>query len=180
MKSRCRRADDGVVQTTITESAAGDWPHIWRFLREIFAEGRTYTVPLDVAEKQARAMWMPGPPWHTAVAVDGDPAAGGRIVGSAKMGPNQHGPGAHVATASFAVAPAASGRGTGRALGAYMLDWARGQGYRSVQFNAVVQTNTRAVELWRSLGFATVGTVPDAFALPDGTFTGLHVMYRPL
>ena len=30
------------------------------------------------------------------------------------------------------------------------------------------------------LGFETIGTVPDAFRLPDGTLTGLHVMYRRL
>ena len=49
-----------------------------------------------------------------------------------------------------------------------------------MQFNAVVETNERAVGLWRSLGFEVIGTVPEAFRLPDGTFTGLHVMYRRL
>ena len=36
------------------------------------------------------------------------------------------------------------------------------------QFNAVVETNIRAVEHWRSPGFSVVGTVPEAFALPGG------------
>lgn len=44
----------------------------------------------------------------------------------------------------------------------------------------MVATNTRAVGLWHSLGFTTVGIVPEAFALPDGSFTGLHVMHRTL
>ncbi|MBW0104985.1 GNAT family N-acetyltransferase [Pseudonocardia sp. KRD-291] len=101
-------------------------------------------------------------------------------MGSAKTGPNQSGPGSHVATASFAVDPATAGRGIGRALGTYVLEHARERGFRAMQFNAVVAANTRAVGLWHSLGFTTVGIVPEAFALPDATFTGLHVMHREL
>jgi GNAT superfamily N-acetyltransferase len=68
----------------------------------------------------------------------------------------------------------------GRALGEHLIDWARSQGYRSIQFNAVVETNTGAVHLWRSLGFAIIGTVPEAFDHPEHGYVGLHVMHRPL
>jgi hypothetical protein len=34
------------------------------------------------------------------------------------------------------------------------------------------------VALWQSLGFAIVGTVPDAFAHPVAGDVGLHVMHR--
>lgn len=49
-----------------------------------------------------------------------------------------------------------------RALGEHALEWARANGYRAMQFNAVVETNTRAVALWRSLGFEVLTTVPEA------------------
>lgn len=159
----------------IRDARDDDWPAIWAVLRPVFAEGRTYAVPVDVDETRARAMWMLPPPGRVVVAVDGD-----TVVGTAKTGPNQPGPGAHVATASFAVDPARAGRGTGRALGGHVLDLARSLGYRAMQFNAVVESNTRAVALWHSLGFVTVGVVPDAFVLPDGSTTGLHVMHRRL
>jgi GNAT superfamily N-acetyltransferase len=68
----------------------------------------------------------------------------------------------------------------GRALGEHALDWARDQGYLAMQFNAVVETNTRAVALWRSLGFQVVGTVPDAFCHPAEGYVGLHIMHRYL
>ena len=165
----------GVTDLRVRAATGSDWPSIWAFLRTIFAAGETYAVPTDVDEAAARAMWMLDPPGHTVVAEHD-----GRVVGSAKTGPNRDGPGGHVATASFAVDPATAGRGTGRALGEYVLDRARAQGYRAMQFNAVVETNTRAVALWRSLGFTVVGTVPEAFALPGGGYTGLHVMHRPL
>jgi ribosomal protein S18 acetylase RimI-like enzyme len=61
-----------------------------------------------------------------------------------------------------------------------MLEWARGAGYRGVQFNAVVETNTAAVALWRSFGFEVIGTVPGAFAHPEHGYVGLHVMFLDL
>ena len=160
----------------IRDARDDDWAAVWAILRPIFAEGLTYTVPRDVDEGWARSMWMLRPPGRVVVAVDDD----GAVVGTAKTGPNQPGPGSHVATASFAVDPARAGRGTGRALGEHVLELARAQGYSAMQFNAVVQTNTRAVALWHALGFRTVGVVPDAFTLPDGATTGLHVMHRRL
>jgi ribosomal protein S18 acetylase RimI-like enzyme len=57
---------------------------------------------------------------------------------------------------------------------------ARADGYRAMQFNAVVETNTRAVALWRSLGFEVLATVPEAFDHPVKGFVGLHIMYRRL
>ena len=74
----------------------------------------------------------------------------------------------------------ARGLGVGRALGSHVLEAARADGYSSMQFNAVVESNTRAVQLWRDLGFEIIGTVPEAFEHPTLGRVGLHIMYRPL
>jgi GNAT superfamily N-acetyltransferase len=153
----------------------GDWPAIYPFFSRIVAEGRTYAFPDDLSLEQARGWWMESPPGRTVVAVDGS-----TVLGSAKMGPNRPGRGAHVATASFMVDPAHSGHGVGRALGEYVVDWARATGYRSIQFNAVVETNEVAVRLWRSLGFEVLATVPEAFDHPEHGLVGLHVMFLNL
>jgi GNAT superfamily N-acetyltransferase len=96
------------------------------------------------------------------------------------MGPNRPGRGSHIGTASFMVSSAARGRGVGRALAEHVVAWHRDEGFRGIQFNAVVETNTAAVSLWRSLGFTVVGTVPGAFDHPRHGYVGLHVMYLPL
>ncbi len=152
-----------------------DWLRIWPFFSAIVEAGDTYAYPDDLTPETARTLWMENPPGLTVVAVDGD-----QVLGSAKMGPNRPGRGAHVATASFMVDPAGQGRGVGRAMGEYVVEWARAAGYRSMQFNAVVETNTSAVRLWESLGFEILTTVPEAFDHPEHGLVGLHIMFQRL
>jgi GNAT superfamily N-acetyltransferase len=78
------------------------------------------------------------------------------------------------------VDPAEHGRGVGRALGTYAVEWARSAGYLGMQFNAVVETNVAAVALWRELGFEILATVPEAFDHPQHGPVGLHVMFQRL
>ena len=99
-----------------------------------------------------------------------------------RSGPTSTGRGAHVATASFMVDPAHAGKGVGRALGDGTCSTrARADGYRAMQFNAVVETNTGAVRLWRSLGFAIARRrCRRRSDHPTRGYVGLHVMWRSL
>lgn len=154
-----------------------DLPAFLPLFHAVVEDGETYAYPEGLAGDEVRALWVEAPPGVTVVAVD---EATGELLGSAKTGPNRPGRGAHVATASFMVAAAARGRGVGRALGEWVLERARADGYASMQFNAVVETNAVAVGLWRSLGFEVVGTVPEAFESRRHGRVGLHVMHRRL
>lgn len=157
----------------IRDATPEDWAGIWPFFHQIVAAGETYSYDREMDEPTGRRTWMVAPPGRVSVAEDE-----GAILGSSSMYRNRGGPGAHVASASFMVDPGRSGRGVGRALGADMIAWARAAGFRAIQFNAVVETNTPAVALWRSLGFEVIGTVPAAFAHPRHGDVGLHVMHR--
>jgi L-amino acid N-acyltransferase YncA len=53
-------------------------------------------------------------------------------------------------------------------------------GFRAIQFNAIVETNERAIAVWRSLGFEVVGRVPQASAHPADGYLGLLIMHRSL
>src|SRR6476620_4579000 len=141
--SRCRTGGSAgsVAAVIIRDATNDDWPRIWPFFQHIVAAGESYAFPLDLDLDTGRPWWMEQPPGRPVVAVDGD-----RVLGSPKMGPN---------------------RPVGRALGEHVLAWARAAGYRSMQFNAVVETNTPAVTLWKALGFTVIGTVPEAFDHPS-------------
>jgi GNAT superfamily N-acetyltransferase len=160
----------------IRKATDRDWPRIYPVYATIMGEGRTYPFPERQTLDQGRSWWMEEPPGQTVVAVTGDDT----ITGSAKMGPNRPGRGAHIATASFIVDPACRGQGIGRALGEYFLGWARAERFHGAQFNAVVEANRPAVHLWCSLGFGIIGTVPEAFDHPEHGLVGLHVMYQKL
>jgi L-amino acid N-acyltransferase YncA len=164
-----------VAAVEIREATPDDWPEIWPIFSEVVRAGETYAFDPAMTSDEARALWLEQPPGHTVVAL-----VDGAVVGTAKMGPNRPARGSHVGTASFMVGPAARGHGVGRALATYVVGWHRDHGYRGIQFNAVVETNTAAVALGKSLGFEIVGTVPGAFDHPTHGYVGLHVMFLPL
>ncbi len=162
-------------QMSIREATGGDWAKLWPIFHSTVQAGETYAFPMDLNEESGRGWWLAEAPARTVVLEER-----GEILGTAKMGPNRPGHGDHVGTASFMVASEARGRGVGRALAEYVVQWHRDAGFHAIQFNAVVETNTVAVKLWTDLGFRIVGTVPEAFRSPAHGLVGLHVMYLPL
>jgi len=151
-----------------------DFAAIWPIFQAVVATGTTYVFAADTPEADAFAYWF-GLGVRTRVAeVDG------RIRGMYKIVANQRDLGSHVANASFMVAPDGAGRGIGRAMGEDCLRQARALGFRAVQFNFVVSTNRPAVDLWQSLGFAIVGTLPGAFHHRSLGYVDAYVMFRTL
>ncbi|WP_427129861.1 N-acetyltransferase family protein [Pseudarthrobacter sp. S9] len=167
----------------IREAAAQDWPGIWEILEPVIRAGETFTLDRNTTEDEARGRWFRQAPGQTFVAVglgcDGG-ADGGRVLGTGELHANQGGGGSHVANAGYAVHPACAGRGLARALCAYSLDAARAAGFRAMQFNAVVESNVRAVAAWKSMGFDVLANIPEAFNHPSLGYVGLYVMYRKL
>jgi L-amino acid N-acyltransferase YncA len=161
---------------TVRDARSDDLDQFVKIFREIVEAGETYAYPENLSDAEIAALWFEGPPVRCIVAVD----ESGKVLGSARIGPNRPGRGSHISTASFMVDPAAQGRGVGRTLGEEALRWAREQGYHAMQFNAVVETNTSAVHLWQSLGFEILCTVPEAFDHARHGLVGLHIMYRRL
>lgn len=147
---------------------------IWRILQPMIIAGETYALPRDLSEADAIAYWM-GADRETFVAEES-----GSILGTYFLRPNQLGGGAHVANCGYVVATEATGRGVARRMCEHSLQQARDRGFRAMQFNFVVATNERAIRLWKSLGFETVGTLPLAFLHPRHGYTDAFVMFRAL
>jgi len=147
---------------------------IWRIFRAVVEPGDTYAFPAEMSRRDALGYWM-APTAHTYVAVED-----GAIVGTYVLKANQPGRGSHVSNAAFMVSPSAQGHGVGRLMGEHCLAEARRLGFRSMQFNFVVSTNTAAVALWKKLGFEIIGTVPAAFDHRTLGLVDAYVMYRSL
>lgn len=147
---------------------------LWAILEAVFGTGETYAYPPGITREEALQRWTAAPAraWVA--------EQGGRVVGSSRVMPNQPGLGSHVANGSFVVAAAASGGGVGRALAEHAIAAAAALGYRAMQFNLVVSTNVRAIALWESLGFATIGRIPGGFLLRGADEVDALIMHRRL
>ena len=106
--------------------------------------------------------------------------ADGRVAGLYILHPNNVGRCGHIANASYAVDRNARGKGVGEALVRDSLAQARAHGFRILQFNAVVATNTRARALYERVGFQQLGTIPGGFRLPDGSYADICPYYIAL
>lgn len=159
----------------IRRACDDDWADIWPIWHEVVSAGTTYTWDPETPPDVAETLWMLPPPAEVWVAVDGT-----EVLGTAVLKPVQPGLGAHIANAGFMVSSAAAGRGVGRALGEHIVARAAELGYRGMQFNAVVSTNSPALGLWRSLGFDIIATIPDGFRHATQGYVDLHIMFRTL
>lgn len=158
----------------IRSATAHDHDAIWAIMEPVLRAGETYSLP-DGWEREAALGYWFAPPHQVFVAEDD-----GQILGHYYMSPNRQGRGAHVANCGYMTSPDATGRGVATAMCRHSLETARGQGFRAMQFNAVVSTNSRAVALWERMGFAVVGRLPGAFDHPTEGYVDLLVMYRTL
>jgi len=158
----------------IRAATAADRDAVWNIFHEVVAAGDTYALDPQTSREEALAYWFKAGT-HTYVAKNN-----GSIVGTYILRTNQTGPGSHVANAAFMVASSARSQGIGRAMGEHCLSKARRLGFRAMQFNFVVSTNTSAIRLWAQLGFKIVGTLPDAFRHPEKGYVDVYVMYRSL
>ncbi len=158
---------------SIRPASAEDADAIWAVIEPMIRAGETYALDRTMPRDAALAYWM-GPDRQTLVAVDDDDL----VVGTYYCRANQAGGGAHVANCGYVVAAHAGGRGVARAMAEDSFARACGLGFRAMQFNFVVASNTAAVALWQKLGFAIVGRMPDAFDHPTLGLVDALVMHR--
>lgn len=155
-------------------ATSADRAAIWAIIEPVIRAGETYALDRDMPEHAALAYWL-GTDKQTFV-VEED----GAVVGTYYLRANQAGGGGHVCNCGYMVSARAMGRGVARQMCRHSLDLASAQGFRAMQFNFVVSSNQRAVQLWQGLGFAIVGRLPLAFDHPMLGHVDALVMFRPL
>jgi len=182
----------------IRSATTKDHDAIWKIFHEIISAGDTYSLDPRMSREEALAYWFRADTQTyvaelhrqsvgEAVGFPGtatpSPTGGMKdqvIVGTYILRPNQSGGGSHVANAAFMVASDAQGTGVGRTMAVHCLHEARQSGFRAMQFNYVISTNTPAIRLWQELGFEIVGTLPGAFRHPEKGYVDVYMLFRSL
>lgn len=162
------------MTVSIRPATPGDHASIWAILKPIFRAGDTFTIDPDISREDALGYWTGAS--HGSFVADG----GGLVLGTYYLKRNQAGGGSHVCNCGYATHPYAMGRGIARAMLEHSLSEAPRQGFRAMQFNFVVATNTRAVATWERAGFETVGRLPGAFDHPTEGYVDALVMWKDL
>ena len=154
---------------------AADWPAVWALLEPVFRAGETFPHDPAISEADAQLAWVEHS--HAVmVAVN----AAGTVVGTYYLRPNSLALGAHVANSGYVVAEPCRRQGIGSRLCQHSLQAARRLGFRAMQFNLVVSTNTAGIRCWQRNGFQVVGTLPGAFRHRQLGYVDALVMIQAL
>jgi len=129
----------------------------------------------NISKGEAYKAWITTPK-KTFVAVD----TNDNPIATYYLKPNQPTLGAHICNCGYIVSKSARGKGIARLLCEHSQIQAKEMGFRGMQFNAVVSTNTVAVNLWLSLGFEKVGVIPGGFYSSGSGYVDTYVMFKNL
>lgn len=156
---------------TIRAATTNDTDAIWEIFEQVIKPGDTYAFDPDMPKADFPKYWF-APGIKAFVAEEN-----GLITGSYFIKPNQPGLGSHIANCGYMVHPDARGKGIGAKLCIHSIEIARKLGYKGIQFNLVVSTNTGAKKLWERHGFEVIGTIPDGFKHKQLGFVDAYIMF---
>ena len=114
---------------------------------------------------------------YTGIAYDEE---SGEIVGLYILHPNNVGRCGHICNASYAVRRDVRGCHIGEKLVTHCLETAKTLGFKILQLNAVVRSNTYALRLYKKLGFVQLGIIPGGFRMKDGSYEDIIPHYYVL
>lgn len=158
---------------TIREYRESDLPEMTEIWNEVVREGIAFPQESELDENSGRDFFA-------AQTYCGVAEENGEIVGLYILHPNNVGRCGHICNASYAVSSKMRGRHIGEALVKDCLEQGKAHGFRVLQFNAVVATNTHARHLYERLGFTQLGTIPGGFRLIDGSYEDICPYYKVL
>ena len=163
------------MKKTIRKFEENDWDQLWPILEPVFRAGETYPYPTDISKEEAHQVWIEQPQ-ETFVSVTED----GQMLGTYYIKPNQPGLGSHVCNCGYVVDENVRGSGIASNMCTHSQVMARKLGFKAMQFNLVVSTNTGAIKLWKKCGFQLIGILPKAFNHPKWAYVNACVMYKEL
>jgi L-amino acid N-acyltransferase YncA len=146
-----------------TESDLPEMLEIWN---EVVTAGNAFPQEEMLTPETGRAFFAQQT--YTGVA-----ELNGHLQGLYILHPNNVGRCGHICNASYAVRSSARGQGIGEGLVRDCMIQGSAHGFRILQFNAVVEGNLAARNLYERLGFQQLGTIEGGFRMPDGTYVNI-------
>ena len=159
----------------IVPPTPADHNALWEMFHYTVQQGDTYVYAPDSDQEYFENLWLKTP-LATFVAKEGE-----TIVGTYVLRENKPGLGKHIANAGYITHPDHRGKGIAQAMCKHSMKEAKKRGFKAMQFNFVVSTNTRAVRLWQHMGFTIIGTVPEAYQHQGlNKLVDVHIMWQKL
>ncbi len=165
-------APDSAPVWTVVPATEADWPGIWDIFHDVVATGDTYSYAPDTSFDLAMDVWVRNGAQGFVI------KANGKVIGTYSLRRNHYGLGSHVANAGYMVHRDYRGQGIAKALCKHSLAEAKRQGCNAMQFNFVVSTNTRAVNLWQQMGFTIIGVSPKSYQHLTHGLVDIYIMHR--
>ncbi|MEH0154253.1 GNAT family N-acetyltransferase [Limibacter armeniacum] len=158
----------------IRHATASDYNQVWDIFSAVIQTGDTYVFYPDTPKSELAKHWFAD--YMTTFVAEED----GQVLGTYIIKPNQIDLGNHIANCSYMVSPKAQGKGIGKLLCEHSIQFAKESGYKGIQFNIVVSSNKKAVELWKRYGFQIIGTTPNGFRHATLGFVDTYIMFKEL
>ena len=149
-----------------------DIPQMIRVWNEVVEDGIAFPQIECLDEKRGAEFF--GSQSHCGVAENN---GSGEILGLYILHPNNVGRCGHICNASYAVTSKARGNRIGETLVRDSIEQGKAHGFRILQFNAVVRSNTAARKLYEKLGFTPLGVIPNGFLQKNGNYVDIVPYY---
>ena len=163
------------MNVVIREYREGDLQRMNEIWNEVVLDGIAFPQTECLDLQSGKEFF--GSQTYCGVAEDAD---SGKLLGLYILHPNNVGRCGHICNASYAVNGEARGQKIGEKLVLDCLEQGKKHGFRILQFNAVVKTNTAARRLYEKLGFVQLGVIPQGFLMKDGHYEDICPYYHML
>lgn len=163
------------MEINIRKAVISDYPAMVEIWNEVVEDGTAFPQ-LDLLDENSGAEFF-GSQTYCAVAENTESH---EILGLYILHPNNVGRCGHICNASYAVKSSARNLHIGEKLVSDCLVQGKENGFKILQFNAVVKSNLSAQHLYKKLGFVELGTIPNGFLLKSGDYEDIVIYYHTL
>lgn len=163
------------MEIKIREYKQQDLPEMIKLWNDIVEEGISFPYEEPLTSEAGKHFFA-----GQTCSVVAEDSVSGRIYGLYILHPNNIGRCGHICNASYLVGHGYRGHHVGEKLVLDSLTRGKQNGYKILQFNAVVASNAHARQLYERLGFVQLGMVPKGFRMKEGTYEDIYSYYYEL